>query len=400
MSSAWASAAQALRSPVGAYGVLSFAFFTGMGLFNPYVGLWLQALGFGSVAIGAVASLQSWTRVIGPYGWAWLGDHTGQRVRIMRFAAAGCALVSLGLSQTSDWSLMFTLMGVLFLANSAVGPLHEAALAQLLTTNGQMDLVRYGRVRLWGSVGFIASVATFGLLFDVLGIAQFVWAVLAANVLLLWACWRLPADRAAIRITEKAPSVAPLLRQPRVRWFFASVALTVLAHVAMYAFFSLYLESLGFSKRTVGLLWSLGVVVEVAYFWFQGRWSHRVAPGQWLQWAALTTTLRFGLIAAAAWVPWLIWLAQPLHAITFAAHHNACMATVTELFPDRRRSRGQALYSVLGYGLPGVVGGLAGGYIVQVGGYQALFAGSAGVALLAWWCARQMVRSPAPSPLG
>ena len=57
------------------FGALSFAYHASIGLFSPYAPLWFQSLGFSTLAIGAIASMQSWTRVVLPYGWSWLGDH-------------------------------------------------------------------------------------------------------------------------------------------------------------------------------------------------------------------------------------------------------------------------------------------------------------------------------------
>ena len=54
-----------------------------------------------------------------------------------------------------------------------------------------------------------------------------------------------------------------ILREPRVAWFFAGVFCTVLAHTALYAFFSLYLVSLGYTKTAVGVIWAVGVLAEV-----------------------------------------------------------------------------------------------------------------------------------------
>ena len=62
-----------------------------IGLFNPYAPLWFQDLGFSTLAIGAIASLQSWTRIVAPYGWGWLGDHGGRRVWLIRWACAAAA---------------------------------------------------------------------------------------------------------------------------------------------------------------------------------------------------------------------------------------------------------------------------------------------------------------------
>ena len=61
-----------------------------------------------------------------------------------------------------------------------------------------------------------------------------------------------------------------MLRQPVVAWFFAGVFLTVLAHTSLYAFYSLYLASLGYGKGAIGLFWAVGVVVEVIWFYAPG----------------------------------------------------------------------------------------------------------------------------------
>ncbi len=108
------------------------------------------------------------------------------------------------------------------------------------------------------------------------------------------------------------------------------------------------------------MLWAVSVVVEIAWFFTQGRWLPRWPLSRWLLVCAAAMALRMGMTAAAgAWLLVLV-VAQMLHALTFAAHHTVCMALLSEYFPGRLRGRGQALYTVLAYGLPGVVGALAG----------------------------------------
>ena len=158
-----------------------------------------------------------------------------------------------------------------------------------------------------------------------------------------------------------------------VAWFFASVFFTVLAHTAQYAFFSLYLDRLGYGKAAVGLLWALGVLAEIVFFWLQGRWMQRWTPHRWLLVVALVTAARFAATAAGGFVPVMLVLAQLTHAITFAAHHASCVALISRFFPDRLRGRGQALYTTLGYGLPGVLGGIGGGWLIERGGFVLLF---------------------------
>jgi PPP family 3-phenylpropionic acid transporter len=379
------------------YGALSFAYFAAIGLFNPYAPLWFQSLGFSTVLIGGIASLQNWTRVVAPYAWSWAGDHSGRRSELIRLAAAGALLSALGLMGVQAAVPVALVTALLFLANSGVVPLYEAQLAQVLQTPNGTDTARYGRVRMWGSVGFIVSVTGFGLLLEAAGIGVFPIFVAAMNGLLLLAAWRLPASRADATHSEPPPPVLPLLRQPAVAWFFASIAFTVLAHTSLYVFFSLYLVSLGYGKSAVGLLWAVSVGVEIAFFWFQGRWIHRLGPYTWLQWVGVVTALRFVATAAGGAVVWVLVLAQAAHAVTFAAHHASCIALVNRYFPGRLRGRGQALYTTLGYGIPGVLGGLAGGALVDALGYAAVFWAAAVCGVLAFACARRAQQHDAAS---
>jgi MFS transporter, PPP family, 3-phenylpropionic acid transporter len=390
------------------FGAVSFFYFAAIGLFNPYAPLWFQSLGFSTLVIGAIASLQSWTRVLAPYAWSWAGDHGGRRVELLRLAALGAVLSALGLlavgqvgMQTQqDLMIAIAVMTTLiFVANSGVVPLYEAVLAQALATpGGGIDTRRYGRVRVWGSVGFVLAVVSFGPLLERFGIGIFPFFVGAMNALLLLAAMRLPATREAAVHSEPAPPVLPLLKQPEVAWFFASIFFVVLAHTSLYAFFSLYLVDLGYGKGAVGALWALSAGIEIVFFWTSGRWFPRFTPAVWLQIVALVTALRFAATAAGGAVLAVLVLAQLTHAITFAAHHAACIATVQRLFPGRLRGRGQALYTTLGYGFSGVLGGIGGGWIISHLGFAAVFWAAALCALAGWWCATQALRARRAGP--
>jgi PPP family 3-phenylpropionic acid transporter len=379
------------------FGTLSFCYFAAIGLFNPYAPLWFQSLGYSTLLIGGISALQSVTRLFAPYAWSWSGDHSGRRAELIRIAAFGALLSALALLGVEAALPVAVVTLCMFLANSGVVPLSEALLSQLLhTPGGGIDSARYGRVRVWGSIGFIAAAASFGVLLEWTGIAIFPAFVAAMNALLLLAALRLPATHTAAVHDEPAPPVLPLLRRPEVAWFFASIFFTVLAHTSLYAFFSLYLVSLGYGKWTVGALWAVSVGVEIVFFWTQGRWFPLLSPRRWLEAAAAVTTLRFVATAAGgAWAPVLV-LAQLTHAITFAAHHAACIALVHQLFPGRLRGRGQALYTMLGYGISGVLGGLGGGWLISKLGFAAAFWAAAGCGCAAWFCARRA--GPGPTP--
>lgn len=384
---------------LGAFSAVWFCYFAAIGLYNPYAPLWFKDLGYSTLAIGAIASAISWTRVIAPYGWGWLGDRTGRRSQGVRWAAGLSVAAAAGLWWWPDPASLPVFAVLLFLANGGVVPLSEAALSQQLQRGGLLDFARYGRVRLWGSLGFVMSVTLAGAVFQRWGIGHFAVMVMLAFALLWWATWRLPEAASASTDDAPVPPVRSVLRQPAVAWFFGGVALTVLAHTALYAFFSLYLSEQGYGSGTVGLAWGVAVGVEIAFFWAQGRVFGWLTPIGWLQLGAVVAALRFAMTAAFGGSLVLLLLAQTLHAVSFAAQHAACIAMVHRFFPGRLRGRGQALYSVLGYGLPGVIGGVAGGWIGDRFGFTAVFWAAAGMAMLAWAVLRRAERAlPAASP--
>lgn len=378
---------------LGAFGAVWFCYFASIGAFNPFAPLWFKELGFSTLAIGTIASLQAWTRVVGPYAWGWLGDHGSSRVRLARLAAGLSLLAACALLWARGYTMVAICTALLFLANGGVVPLTEATLARHLATGSGMDAGRYGRVRVWGSMGFIASVVVFGVLLERLGIGLFPWLVAATYAALVVASLRLPDGAEPMHEHEGTPPVLSVLRRPAVAWFFTAVFFTVLAHTSLYTFFSLYLDALGHGKATVGALWAVSVAMEIAFFWWQGRVFDRLTPHAWLQWAAAASALRFLLTAAFGAHLLLLVLAQALHVLTFAAQHAACIALITRHFPGALRGRGQALYTVLGYGVSGVVGGLAGGWLSTQFGIRSVFWAAVGAAALGWWCAWRSTRA-------
>jgi MFS transporter, PPP family, 3-phenylpropionic acid transporter len=370
------------------FAALSASYFAHLGFFSPYLSLWLKDLGLSIAVISVLASLQSATRLFAPYGWGWLSDRTGQRVKLLRYSAAAALVASACLwwAQSSVVWIAVVLV-VMLIHSSAMMPMSEAAMAHMVSQGGGFDAKRYGRVRLWGSVGFLVTVLLAGMWFERFGMRYFpLWSVVTMAALMLSTWWLPDTPEKPLAVHERLP-IMPILRQSAVRWLFATVFLHVLAHMGVYIYLSLYLDELGYSKTTIGVLWATSVVVEIGWFYSQGRWLPRISLSAWLVVAAAMTALRMGITAAAGHVLVLALLAQALHAITFAAHHTVCIALLSHHFPGQLRGRGQALYTVIGYGLPGVLGGVAGGYITSQWGLGSVFWITMVVALLATACA-------------
>ena len=369
------------------FAALSATYFAHIGFFNPYLPLWLKAQGLPIVVISLLASVQSFTRVFAPYAWGALSDHTGERVKLLRISAAVALIASAGLFVDGGaWWIGLVLL-LLFTHTSSMMSLTEAAMAHLVAG----DWGRYGRIRLWGSAGFMLTVFAAGAWFEKWGMGAFPgWAAVTLAGVLACTLW-LPSGRepAHHEHAQREP-VGPVLRDPAVRWFFVSLFFHVMSHFAVYAFLSLYLDARGFSKATIGGLWALSVLVEIGWFYAQGRLLPRYAIERWLVICGAATAVRMALTAGlGGWLLALV-VAQALHALTFATHHTCCIAMVTKHFPGRLRGRGQALFTVTGYGFGGVLGVLLGGAVASRFGFEAMFWGAAVLGVLATACASRV----------
>ncbi len=383
------------------FAALSAAYFSHIGIVNTFISLWLKEIGYGVAVIGLIASVQAFSRLAAPYAWAWLGDHTGRQAHLLRISSCLALIGSLGFFWPEGGALwLMACLLFMYLNNSALMPMSESALSQVVTQNGVFNVKLHGRVRLFGSLGFMLTVLAAGAWFEAFGMRHFPLLCMLTLVMLVISCWQVPEMREA-RAQEAAPPVWPVLRQPQVAWMFVSIALHVLSHMAMYVFFSLYCDELGYSKTTIGLLWAVSVIIEIGWFFTQGRWLPKLSMPAWLIVGAAVAAFRFAMTAGLGDVLWILFAAQCLHAITFAAHHTACISLLAQHFPDNLRGRSMALYTVLGYGIPGVLGSWAGGLISEAYGLNSLFWISSAIALLATASAFKVWRlhRPADRPI-
>jgi len=223
---------------------------------------------------------------------------------------------------------------------------------------------RYGLLRLWGSIGFIGVVGGGGVLLERYGIGLLIPLVELLIVGALIASLLVPAHPGKTH-HDSQQSLLSVLKQPAVILFLLVVMLMQASHGPYYTFFSIYLESLGYSRGLVGYLWALGVVAEVGVFILLARWLPVLGVSRVLFFSMVLAVLRWLIIGLAADSMVLLLLAQLLHAATFGSFHAAAIARVHELFSGRNQGRGQALFSSVGFGLGGALGGLYSGYAWQ-----------------------------------
>jgi MFS transporter, PPP family, 3-phenylpropionic acid transporter len=358
-----------------------FAFFAYGGAYVAYFPLYLADRGLSALHIAWVLALAPLARTFAPAAWGWLADRSGAHRAVVVFSCAVTATAFAVLPFTSHVGLVIGLMSVL---SAGALPIVEAiTLGSLAGQSG-----RYGPIRLWGSVGFIAVVLAGGVWLDLQPVSTLPALLVVFSLATLGVALTLPSI--------EGRSGVPLERfrlTPAARALFAAGFCNALAHGALYAFLSLHLEALGYSSTSIGMLWTLGVLAEIVVFLYLPQLFRRFALSSILAASLLCGVIRFAAIAWAAEHLWIVLLAQLLHAATFGSFHAASVAAVHRVFPEHAQARGQTLFSGVTYGAGAAAGLVISGWAWELAGAPLAFSASALAALAGAFFARRLKRA-------
>jgi len=343
------------------------AFFAGTGVQLPFWPVWLAARGLSADQIALLLTLGQWLKLATNPLIGIAADRDGAR-RV---------LVALGLGALAAYGLLAFVAGfpgILLLATAAglcaAGqlPLGDS-LALAAAYEGRLD---YGRVRLWGSLGFIVAALIAGRMLDGFGAAIVLPLTLAAAALTLGSCLTLP-ERAARPRPKAEPGRWRGYAHPRFIAFLGAASLIQGSHSVYYGFGTLYWQSLGLADATISLLWAEGVVAEVMLFYWGAPLLRRIGPLGLVALAGAAGVARWTAMTLLV-TPAALAMLQLLHALTFAAAHLGAMHYLARSVAAEQAATAQSVYTA-------VVGGIGGGLLMLVAGR--LYGGIGGGAYLA-----------------
>lgn len=357
-----------------------FAYFGAVGVFQPFFPVHLAALGLSALDIGLVLAVWSALRVVTPLGVAWLADAQTDRRFVLGALALGGVLAAAALVPAASLPAIIAAVAALSVCLNGLMPVYDSH--TLLRLGARSDL--YGRLRLWGSIGYIASSVGVGFLSARLGAGAIPASLVGFVTLTAVAVLALPP---APRVGERGPNLrefaAALRRRPLVL-----LLLVCFLHLAgfggYYGFYSLYLARQGYGPAMIGLFWAAGVVAEIALFIAAPGLVRRFDAVRLLKIALAASVVRWLVVAAFPGVVALMLAAQLLHLAGFALFHAVTVQLGPTLMPPGTAARAQALVSSLGWGAGGMAGSLIAGELWENVGPRAVFAGGAVLALAAW----------------
>lgn len=334
--------------PESAVGVRLAAFyiaaFAVIGVLQPFWPVWLAARGLDSLAIGVTLALSIGVKVFSAPLVAHIADRSERR-RLIVVLLVGC-LASFALFGAVSSLVPILIVSAVYYA---VWP-PAVSLAESLTmlASAQRGL-EYGRVRLWGSFGFIITAAGAGWVIDRTTPDAVYAMVLAATALCLLTAYFLPNIKAEPSLSPRLP-VLEALRDGAFLRCLGACGLIQASHAVYYGFGALFWRRTGLGEDIIGALWAEGVIAEIILFVFARGAAARFGPNRLIALAGIGAGARWLLFALTADVPWLI-LGQTLHALSFGCAHLGAMHYIGGRIAPQLSATAQSLYSSVVWGV-------------------------------------------------
>jgi len=363
--------------------VFYVSIYLGTGVSLPYIATFLRDRGMSGAAIGLILAIPMLLRPFtGPALAVWADGFTLRRT----------PMVLLGLGAALGFAALLVAPGALGLALAwMVGATLLATLSPLVDVitlrRARVEGFNYGLPRGNGSAAFIVANLAMGAILTVAAPKIIpIWIALAAGLAALSAAVFVPPERVhaedAVKPVgaERWKGLGSLLRDRTFLLAVVTAGLIQGAHAFYYGFSAIIWREQGISNFIIGVLWGVGVAVEVGFMWFLEPWRRKVGPEKLMILGGAAAVLRW--IAYAFTPPlWLLFPLQALHALTFAASFMASLRLIEKLTPPSSASAAQAINSALSMGFALGVATLASGRLFDAFGPHGYFA-MAGVAAL------------------
>jgi PPP family 3-phenylpropionic acid transporter len=348
--------------------IFYFCYYLAVGVYMTFLPAYFHGLGLTGSQLSAVFVVTPLFSLVIPLAWAYLADRTRRRDRVLQVVVGGSFLAFVPLLFARHFLAVLAAWACYGLFSVAVGGLADAFAVERVRAG-----TAYGRVRLWGSVGFVVAATLVGALLTVRGTA--------ADGLVPLAMWVALGCAFAAALSLRGPAestVHPRWHDVRALLGDRSLRLTLVVAALHWAclspyhlYFGVYLLDLGLSPLLWSLAVSTGVVTEVVVLVVYHRLQQRFTVEALLIAVFLTSAARW-LAIAAAHAPWALIALQALHGMTFGMFWCASVGLIAASVPTPLRATGQALL-VTAINLGATVGNAFSGRIYDAYGSRPLF---------------------------
>ncbi len=324
-----------------------FFYFSAIGVYIIFLPKVLHDLGYSAFDIGIIFALAPLMRFLTPFLFL---KHIRLNQNIFKLALLLSVICSALFYLTIENFYTFMINNAILGATlSLILPYLEVTAIKILGKS------RYGKSRLFGSIGFALISLVLGQFLFHPYIALHYY--LAINILtVLFALLLLKYDD--VSHDEKVSNKAFSFFQ---YWpFWISLFFMQLSFGGFYNFFTIYETQNGISLEMTSYLWSFGVLCEIILLYFQAPLLKRNLLNL-IKFSVAITIFRWLLLFLFPNNLTLTFIAQSIHAFSFGLYHSAVIIFLYTLYKNKKLAQ-QFMYGVA-YGLGGFLGALIAGWV-------------------------------------
>lgn len=238
------------------------------GVLGPFLPLWFSERGITTVQIGVLMSLPLFLRVFFVAPVTALADRYRRILDVLCACALGTAVLMAGLNSVHGYLALLAFFTVLSVLWDPLPVLTDAYAAAAVRT-ANLD---FGRMRMWGSLSFIAANVAGGWLVDVGGPGIVTWLICALLLVPLAVRPLIPPDRLmADPAASSGGDWRMLLHDSTLLIIIGATALIVASHALVNAYSAIHWHANGYSGAFIGTLWGIGIGAEVVALWIGQR---------------------------------------------------------------------------------------------------------------------------------
>ena len=336
--------------PLFRFLMLFASLYVAFGVASPFLPAFLSSRGLTPEQIGTLLSAAAFIRLVsGPLAGR-LADRLHAIRGVLALCTAAAALFACGFLPASSFSMLLiaSLLHAAMLAPTTT--LADALAVRAAAPATGERRFEYGWVRGTGSAAFIVGSLVSGQLLNVLPLASALVGQAALLLVAAGAALFVPAVAAAAHrrstFVKGDGSLSILITNRPFLLLVLTAALILGSHAMHDAFAMIAWNAAGISPGLGSMLWSEQVAAEVLVFVVLGPLLlQRMRPEHAMLIAALAATLRWLTFAASSSVVAFA-VVEPLHGITFALFHLACMRVLVLVTPAALAATAQAFYAV------------------------------------------------------
>jgi PPP family 3-phenylpropionic acid transporter len=336
------------NGPIG-YILLYVAMYGAFGVASPFWPKFFETKALSSQQIAAILAAAMIVRLAAGPLVGRLADRSGSLRLVL---ATACALAAATAAALLLANTFWALLVVALAQAAALAP--TTSIADALSVNAaKPQLARkpfeYGWIRGAGSAAFVSGTLIIGQMISRTDLTPIIWMNVALLLAAASATALVPSVTVQSGPRASALSVGVkangLFRIPQFRTVILVSALVNGSHALHDAFAVIRWSDAGMDTLVISVLWSEAVAAEVIVFFLIGpallaKFGARGAAAL----AAVAGIIRWS-VAGMTTSFWLLSIVQPLHGLTFALLHLACMRVMGRVVPTSLSATAQALYA-------------------------------------------------------